>query len=158
MAYTDYQFYTTKYFGDAVTEEEFPKYAERASERVDSITFDRLADGLPEDVRANTKVQKAVCAVAEALHQIDSIRKASMDTVGVVKHEDGTVSKKQVASITSGAESVSFVTGTSGTADSIYARASMDKKVEALLIRQVASEYLQGVADKKGVCLLYAGI
>lgn len=45
MAYTDYQFYTTKYFGDAVTEEEFPKYAERASERVDSITFDRLADG-----------------------------------------------------------------------------------------------------------------
>ena len=74
MAYTDYQFYTTKYFGDAVTEEEFPKYAERASERVDSITFDRLADGLPEDVRANTKVQKAVCAVAEALHQIDSIR------------------------------------------------------------------------------------
>lgn len=99
MAYTDYQFYTTKYFGDAVTEEEFPKYAERASERVDSITFDRLADGLPEDVRANTKVQKAVCAVAEALHQIDSIRKASMDTVGVVKHEDGTVSKKQVASI-----------------------------------------------------------
>ena len=84
MAYTDYQFYTTKYFGDAVTEEEFPKYAERASERVDSITFDRLADGLPEDVRANTKVQKAVCAVAEALHQIDSIRKASMDTVGVV--------------------------------------------------------------------------
>ena len=58
MAYTDYQFYTTKYFGDAVTEEEFPKYAERASERVDSITFDRLADGLPEDERANTKVQR----------------------------------------------------------------------------------------------------
>lgn len=29
---------------------------------------------------------------------------------------------------------------------------------EALLIRQVASEYLQGVVDKKGVCLLYAGI
>ena len=49
MAYTDYQFYTTKYFGDAVTEEEFPKYAERASERVDSITFDRLVDGLPEN-------------------------------------------------------------------------------------------------------------
>ena len=158
MAYTDYQFYTTKYFGDAVTEEEFPKYAERASERLDRITFGRLADGLPEDEKANTKVQKAVCAVAEVLYQIDSIRKASLDTVGVIKHADGTVSKKQVSSITSGAESISFATGTSGASDSIYARASMDKKVEAILIRQVASEYLQGVVDKEGVCLLYAGI
>lgn len=76
----------------------------------------------------------------------------------MIKHADGTVSKKQVSSITSGAESISFATGTSGASDSIYARASMDKKVEAILIRQVASEYLQGVVDKEGVCLLYAGI
>ena len=47
MAYTDYQFYTTKYFGDAVTEEEFPKYAERASERVDSISLERRGDCMP---------------------------------------------------------------------------------------------------------------
>ena len=60
MAYTDYQFYTTKYFGDAVTEEEFSKYAERASERLDRITFGRLEDGLPEDKKSNAKVQKAV--------------------------------------------------------------------------------------------------
>ena len=57
MAYTDYQFYTTKYFGDAVTEEEFSKYAERASERLDRITFGRLEDGLPEDKKSNAKVQ-----------------------------------------------------------------------------------------------------
>ena len=57
MAYTDSQFYTTKYFGDVVKEEEFPKYAERASERLDRITFGRLKDGLPEDEKSNAKVQ-----------------------------------------------------------------------------------------------------
>ena len=44
MAYTDYAFYTNEYYGDVVPETDFPKYADRASDRVDEITFDRLAD------------------------------------------------------------------------------------------------------------------
>ena len=75
MAYTDYAFYKNEYHGDVVPETDFPKYADRASDRVDEITFDRLADGLSSDSRANKKVQKAVCSVAEALYQIDSVKK-----------------------------------------------------------------------------------
>lgn len=158
MAYADYQFYTTTYYGDTVPESDFPKYAERAGDRIDSITFDRLVNGFPEEERAVTKVKKAVCAVAEALYQIDQIKKASMETVGTVTREDGTVVSKAVSSISSGSESISFATGSSGNTESIYGQAAIDKKVESVLLYQVATEYLSGVTDKKGICLLYAGL
>ena len=158
MAYADYQFYTEKYCGDTVPESDFPKYAERASDRIDSITFDRLVNGFPDEERAVTKVKKAVCAVAEALYQIDHIKKASMESVGTVTREDGTVVSKAVSSISSGSESISYATGSFGGAESIYGQAAVDKKVESVLLYQVATEYLYGVTDKKGICLLYAGL
>lgn len=158
MAYADYQFYTEKYYGDTVPESDFQKYAERASDRIDAITFDRLIDGLPENERAQTKVKKAVCAVADAIYQIDQIKKASMETVGTVTREDGTVVNKSVSSVSSGSESISYVTGTSGSNTDIYSQAAMDKKVENVLLRQIATDYLAGVVDKKGICLLYAGL
>ena len=158
MAYADYQFYTEKYYGDTVPESDFQKYAERASDRIDAITFDRLVNGFPEEERAVTKVKKAVCAVAEALYQIDHIKKASMESVGTVTREDGTVVSKAVSSVSSGSESISFATGSSGGSESIYGQAAIDKKVESVLLYQVATEYLSGVTDNKGICLLYAGM
>ena len=158
MAYADYQFYTEKYYGDTVPESDFPKYAERSSDRIDAITFGRLVNGFPEEERAVTKVKKAVCAVAEALYQIDRIKKSSMESVGTVTREDGTVVSKAVSSISSGSESISFATGSSGNTESIYGQAAVDKKVESVLLYQVATEYLSGVTDNKGICLLYAGM
>lgn len=157
MVYTDYEFYKEKYYGDTVPESEFERYADRASDRIDAITFDRLIDGLPEAERANTKVQKAVCAVADALYQIDQIKKASMETVGTVVREDGTVTGKAISAVSSGAESITYASGVSGASD-IYSQAAMDKKVENVLLLQIATEYLAGVVDNKGVCLLYAGL
>lgn len=158
MAYADYQFYTEKYYGDTVPESDFPKYSDRASDRLDMITFNRLGDRLPYDERAQTKIKKSVCALADAIYQIDQIKKASMETVGTVKREDGTVVNKSVSSVSSGAESISYVTGTSGSNEDIYSQAAMDKKVENVLLRQIATDYLAGVVDKKGICLLYAGL
>lgn len=158
MAYADYQFYIEKYYGDTVPESDFPKYAERASDRINMITFDRLVNGFPEEERAVTKVKKAVCAMADALYQIDQIKKASMESVGTVTREDGTVVSKAVSSISSGSESISFATGSSGGTESIYGQAAVDKKVESVLLYQIATEYLSGVTDSKGICLLYAGM
>ena len=158
MAYVDYQFYTEKYYGDTVPETDFPKYADRASDRIDMITFDRLVDGLPEDERSQTKIKKAVCALADAIYQIDQVKKASMETVGTVVREDGTVTGKAVSSVSSGSESISYVTGTSGSNTDIYSQASTSKETENVLLRQIATEYLAGVTDKKGICLLYAGL
>lgn len=158
MAYADYEFYTSKFFGDTVPESDFPKYAERASDRIDQYTFDRLVDGLPDNERAKTKVQKSVCAVADALYQIEQIKKASMDTVGTIQREDGTVVNKTVSSISAGNESISYATGNNAMGNSIYAQASMDKKAENVLLLNIATEYLSGVTNNDGVCLLYAGL
>lgn len=158
MAYADYKFYTEKYYGDTVPESDFTKYEDRASDRINIITFDRLVDGMPDDERSQTRIKKAVCALADAIYQIDQIKKSSMETVGTVTREDGTVVNKTVSSVSSGAESISYVTGTSGSNTDIYSQAAMDKKVENVLLRQIATDYLAGVVDKNGICLLYAGI
>ena len=158
MVYADYQFYTEKYYGDTVPESEFPKYEDRASDHMDMITFDRLVEGMPEDERSQTRIKKAVCPLADAIYQIDQIKKASMETVGTVVREDGTVTGKAVSSVSSGSESISYVTGTTGNNTDIYSQAAMDKKVENVLLRQIATDYLAGVVDKNGICLLYAGI
>ena len=157
MAYTDYEFYKNKFYGDTVPESDFLKYAERASDRIDQYTFDRLVDGLPENERVKTKVQKAVCAVADTMYQIDQIKKASMDTVGTIQKEDGTVVNKAVSSVSSGNESISYATG-SNISGNVYAQASMDKKVENALLLNVATEYLAGATNDRGICLLYAGL
>jgi hypothetical protein len=158
MAYTDYTFYKNEYYGDVVPETDFPKYADRASDRVDEITFDCLADGLPNDSRANKKVQKAVCSVAEALYQIDSIKNTLLSNLGTVETEDGKVTGKTVSSVTAGSESITYSTGMSDASKTVYAQACMDKKVENILIQQKAGQYLYGVKDDKGEYLLYAGI
>jgi hypothetical protein len=157
MAYTDYEFYKSKFYGDTVPESDFLKYAERASDRIDQYTFDRLVDGLPDNERVKTKVQKAVCAVADTMYQIDQIKKASMDTVGTIQREDGTVVNKAVSSVSSGNESISYATG-NNISSNVYTQASMDKKVENALLLNVATEYLAGATNDKGICLLYAGL
>lgn len=76
MAYADYEFYTTKYYGSAIpNSQSFDKQAERASDYLDRITFNRLVDGLPENEREQTKIKKAVCALADKLYGLELAEK-----------------------------------------------------------------------------------
>lgn len=67
MIYATYEYYTTAYSGSALTAQEFPKYAKRASAEIDHVTFGRLSklpyEEIPEVVR------DCMCDVAEQLHQ-----------------------------------------------------------------------------------------
>ena len=85
MAYTDFTFYGSGYFGDTLTEETAPKWLERASDELDAITFGRLTFAFPTVEVHAVKVKKAVCAIAEALYWIDVQRRAS----SAQKAEDG---------------------------------------------------------------------
>lgn len=58
MAYCDYDFYTSKYYGNVIKEADFARLAEKASDKLDMITFDRLVDGLPADERTANKVKR----------------------------------------------------------------------------------------------------
>jgi hypothetical protein len=158
MAYTDYEFYKNKFYGDTVPESDFLKYAERASDRIDQYTFDRLVDGLPENERAKTKVQKAVCAVADEMYKVDQARNALMDNIGTIQREDGTVVNKTVSSISSGNESISYVAGSNAFANNKYVELATDPKKESEHYLQKAVEYLLNTTDDNGIHLLYAGL
>ena len=75
MAYADYEFYTTSYFGTVVPETDFPRLAERASDFIDLMTFDRLVDGLPTNERSQKRIKKAVCSLSELLYQLELAEK-----------------------------------------------------------------------------------
>lgn len=150
MAYTDFIFYVTSYFGDGLTEEAAPKWLERASDELDAITFGRLAFAFPTVEAHAAKVKKAVCAIAEALYWVDVQRRAS----SAQKAEDGSY-RGAVASISSGRESISFTTN--GASSSAYAAAATSAEAQTNLISSIAAQYLANIPDANGVNLLYAG-
>ena len=164
MAYADYEFYTTSYFGSVVPEADFPRLAERASDFVDTMTFDRLVDGLPTDTRTQKRIKKAVCSLAELMYQIElaeknAISQASADATDT---NVGDKSTGIVTSVSSGSESISYATPqqkASGAKEwsTVYAAAGDVQKTNDLLYK-TALPLLMGVRTDDGVPILYAGL
>lgn len=73
MAYADYEFYTNEYFGNSISEDDFPRLSARASDYVYAYT-----QGLSDTVTGKDMemVKKATCAVADVLLD-ESIMEAS---------------------------------------------------------------------------------
>ncbi len=73
MAYADFTYYRDIFSGALIKDEAvFRTFAERASEFIDTATFDRLAD---EELlnRHKTKVQKCACALAEQFFRWNAV-------------------------------------------------------------------------------------
>ena len=164
MAYTDFEFYTTTYHGNVVPEADFPRIADRASDFLDVITFDRLIDGLPDNDRAKTKVQKAVCAVAEKLYELELADKQALSAAagGTSSSGSGGVTSGVITSKSAGSESISYASPSemaSGakTWSAVY-QAAGDEQATNKLLYDTAKVYLTGVRDNEGVPLLYSGI
>lgn len=153
MAHADYTFYHDTFHGDVLTTENADKWLDRASDTVDHLTFDRLNSAFPVVEAHAVKVKKAVCAIAEALCCIDEQRRAA----SVQRADDGSY-RGAVASISSGKESISFVTVGAAVGASSYAAAAANADVQAALIRDIAVTYLANVPDAEGTNLLYAGV
>ena len=63
--YADFPYYQDSFRGISITEEAvFRTFAERASEFIDAVTFDRLADEQLLE-RHKIKIQKCACALTE---------------------------------------------------------------------------------------------
>lgn len=152
MAYADHTFYSGAFYGDVLTADNAERWLDRASDEVDHLTFGRLISAFPTVEAHAVKVKKAVCAIAEALYRIDEQRKAAL----VQKATDGSY-HGAVASISSGKESISYVSGSNATASSVYAAAAADTAAQAALIRDIAAAYLANIPDANGINLLYAG-
>ena len=165
MAYADYEFYTTSYFGSAVPEADFPRLAERASDFIDAMTFDRLVDGLPANERSQKRIRKAVCSLAELMYQIELAEKNAANaaasgtstTIG-----SGGSTTGIVTSVSSGSESISYATpqqiGASAKEwSAVYAAAGDVQKTNDLLLK-TALPLLMGVRTDDGIPVLYAGV
>ena len=165
MAYADYEFYTTSYFGSVVPEADFPRLAERASDFVDTMTFDRLVDGLPTNERSQKRIKKAVCSLAELMYQIELAEKnATNAAVSGTSTAIGTGGSTTgiVTSLSSGSESISYATPqqkASGAKEwsAVYAAAGDVQKTNDLLLK-TALPLLMGVRTDDGIPVLYAGV
>ena len=165
MAYADYEFYTTSYFGSVVPETDFPRLAERASGFVDTMTFDRLVDGLPTNERSQKRIKKAVCSLAELMYQIELAEKNA--TNAAVSGTSTTIGSGGsttgiVTSVSSGNESISYATpqqiGASAKEwSAVYSVAGDTQKTNDLLIK-TALPLLMGVRTDEGIPILYAGM
>lgn len=165
MAYADYEFYTTSFFGSVVPETDFPRLTERASDFVDIMTFDRLVDGLPENERSQKRIKKAVCSLAELMYQIElaennatnAAASGASTTIG-----SGGSTTGVVTSVSSGSESISYATpqqiGASAKEwSAVYAAAGDVQKTNDLLLK-TALPLLMGVRTDDGIPVLYAGV
>lgn len=165
MAYADYDFYTTSYFGSVVPEADFDRLAARASDFVDTMTFDRLVDGLPTNERSQKRIKKAVCSLAELMYQIELAEKNAANaaasgastTIG-----SGGSTTGIVTSVSSGSESISYATPqqkASGAKEwsAVYAAAGDVQKTNDLLLK-TALPLLMGVRTDNGIPILYAGV
>ena len=165
MAYADYEFYTTSYFGSVVPETDFPRLAERASDFVDTMTFDRLVDGLPTNERSQKRIKKAVCSLAELMYQIELAEKnatnAAVSGTSTAIGSGGSTTGI-VTSVSSGSESISYATpqqiGASAKEwSAVYAAAGDVRKTNDLLLK-TALPLLMGVRTDDGIPVLYAGV
>lgn len=165
MAYADYDFYTTSYFGSVVPETDFPRVAERASDFVDTMTFDRLVDGLPENERSQKRIKKAVCSLAELMYQIELAEKnatnAAVSGTSTAIGSGGSATGI-VTSVSSGSESISYATPqqkASGAKEwsAVYAAAGDVQKTNDLLLK-TALPLLMGVMTDDGIPILNAGV
>ena len=164
MAYADFEFYATTYHGNVVPESDFPRIADRASDFLDIITFDRLIDGLPDDERAKTKVQKAVCAVSDKLYELELADKQALSAaaVGTSSSGSGGATSGVITSRSAGSESISYASPSemangAKTWSAVY-QAAGDEEATNNLLYSTARLYLTGVKNDKGVLLLYAGL
>ena len=163
MAYADYKFYTES-FGNVVSETDFPRLAERASDFVDTMTFDRLVDGLPTNERSQKRIKKAVCSLAELMYQIELAEKNAINqaSANVTDINVGNISTGIVTSVSSGSESISYATpqqiGASAKEwSAVYTAAGDVQKTNDLLYR-TALPLLMGVMTDEGIPILYAGM
>lgn len=146
MGYATFDFYKTEYVGDSIAETSFSKWIERASRLLDGITSRRLLTSYPkEDSYADRQIKLCACDLAEKMLDVDTYMRMSAVS------ENGT--SKIIKSMSAGSESVTYAT-----AESVYADLVKDKAKLNRFYYAICVDYLDGIEDSEGICLLYRGL
>lgn len=88
MAYADYAYYQNAFGGTTIpSEEAFSTLAERSSEYVDLVTFNRIGADTLRDLAVADAVERCTCAIAEAYYVYDATHSVDGTTTGVKTSE-----------------------------------------------------------------------
>jgi len=131
---TTYEFYTDTYYGDTVSETDFPKWLSRATDMLDYLTYGNINDD--SIVGFENKVQKAICALMDEMFKV-----AQAKINASAGQFEGNIKSRS-----SGGESISY-----GDVQTVYTKALADNKATIALYYDTVKEYLTGTG------LLYAG-
>nr|DAJ23524.1 MAG TPA: Head Tail Connector Protein [Caudoviricetes sp.] len=134
MGYTTFEFYESKYYGDSIEESLFPKWESRASDKLNQLTYGHINEDTLKEF--DERIQKATCALADLLYQIDFKTSHASDEKG-----------GNVKSMSSGGQSISF-----GSNETLIDKVLNDKVAQNRLCYDTVCEYLSGTG------LLYAGV
>ena len=134
MGYTTYDFYQNKYYGDSIEESLFPKWESRASDKLNQLTYGHINEDTLKEF--DERIQKATCALADLLYQIDFKTNHASDEKG-----------GNVKSMSSGGRSIIF-----GTNETLVDKVLNDKGAQNRLCYDTVCEYLSGTG------VLYAGV
>lgn len=134
MKYTTYGFYKEKYYGDSIEESIFPKWEDRAADKLDQMTGGHINDVTKTEF--DERIQKATCALADLLYQID------YKTAHANDPKNG-----NIKSMSSGGQSISF-----GSNETAVDKTLGDKAAQNRLCYDAVCEHLSGTG------LLYAGV
>lgn len=163
MAYIDYEYYKTLYGDKAVPEADFNRLSWDACRKLDIATtgidnVKKLKVAFPEEDDDAEAVRRCACKVIEIATAIEQAEENARSARGYITREDGTIISKQVASLSAGNESISYVTSGGSTAASTLIDAVLtDKTAQDRLYRDTITEYLSGIEDANGVNLLFMG-
>lgn len=140
--YTDYDFYITKYYGNVISETDFPKYEDKASDKLYQLTFGRIENVLAtdNDSRLSVRIKKAVCAIAEKMYDVDQANNLYRQTNGMTE-ENGMIKGKVVKSVSAGAESISYSTQ-SDVVSSLQALSAMSDAQLRSVYFETARDYI----------------
>ena len=122
-----------------------------------------MVDGLPDNERAQTKIKKAVCALADKLYGLELAEKQALSAAaGSITSGTGGATTGVITSKSSGSESISYASpseianGAKAWSDT-YSAAG-DEQATNKLLYDTAKVYLMGVKNNEGTPLLFAGL
>lgn len=134
MAYTTYAFYTTEYFGTAISDTDFDMWLSRATDELNYLTFNRITDEVLTEF--SVPIQKATCTIMDLLFRIDDATQKANST------DDSNVKSKSA-----GNESITYVNSST-----VISAVLADKRAQYSLMRNSISKYLASTS------LLYPGV
>ena len=133
-----------------MTQEEFNNFAWEASRLLDNYTTGvdnvrKLHEFPPDDEYTAESVRRCAAKIVSFLYEIDQAGKR-------IEKGDGTAHGRMVSSVSSGSESVSYVTE-----KSISQRVLSGEIRKETVVIEIVKLHLSGLTDSNGVNLLYMG-